>query len=87
MLQAFVEDPSDPPDVWAHFKFKREMERISFWGATIFRGSMRQFGTHLPVINAGIGPRLLYDKDGQTSGILQPTNYVSDDVTPVNLHG
>ena len=82
-----MEDPSSPPTVWAHEKFKLEMERISLWGATIFRGSMRQFGVHLPVFNAGIGPRLNYDKDKQTSGILIPTNYVTDDVMSANLHG
>jgi len=57
---------NDNPDVYSHKTTHHYLERLAtITRETTYRRAMRQFGTLLPdrtVINAGIGPRLVYDE-------------------------
>ena len=86
-MQSFVEDPANPPDVWAHAQFEAELDRISFTGPAIYRGAMRQFGNFVPVVSAGIGPALNFDNNEQSTGVLLPTHYLTGDRMDVTING
>ena len=84
-LQSFIDDASEPPEVWAHELMQAEFERLSYTGAALYRGAMRQFGVFVPVINAGIGPRLRLQED--RSGLVMPTHYLRGDRMDVTISG
>jgi hypothetical protein len=87
-LQAFVEDPKNPPEVMSHTGTDREFIRFSTGNGAYYRRAMRQFGVHLPtIINAGIGPRLRAGTDASTMGMVYPTRYFDGAETDINIAG
>jgi len=81
---------NDTPDVYAHETTLYYIDRIlSIIRPTIYRRSMRQFGTLLPeggLINAGIGPRLVYDMR-KTTGLIRPNKTFSGDRLDLEIAG
>ena len=80
----------DGPDVYSHETTLYYIDRIlSIIRPTIYRRSMRQFGTLLPeggLVNAGIGPRLLYDMT-KTTGLIRPNKTFSGDRLDIEIAG
>ncbi len=86
-LQAFVEDPENPPEVWAHKTLPFELERVFMLGQIGYRRGMRQFGIMASgVANVGIGLRVNYG-EGRRIGILHPTRFLEEDQEDVNIAG
>lgn len=80
----------DHPDIYAHAGTSEHLKRIaSITRETTYRRAMRQFGTLLPeggLVNAGIGPRLIYDEN-QTPALLAPTKTFSGDHIELEIAG
>jgi alkyl sulfatase BDS1-like metallo-beta-lactamase superfamily hydrolase len=80
----------DNPDVYSHETTLYYIDRIlSIIRPTIYRRSMRQFGTLLPeggLINAGIGPRLVYDMT-KTTGLIRPNRTFSGERLDLEIAG
>ena len=80
----------DNPDIYSHATTSYYMDRIStITRETTYRRAMRQFGTLLPeggIINAGIGPRLVFD-ESKTLGMLTPSKTFSDDRLNLEIAG
>ncbi len=80
----------DNPDVYSHETTLYYIDRIlSIIRPTIYKRSMRQFGTLLPqggLINAGIGPRLVYDMT-KTTGLIRPNKTYSGDRLNLEIAG
>ncbi|MEA3470090.1 MAG: alkyl sulfatase dimerization domain-containing protein [Thermodesulfobacteriota bacterium] len=80
----------DNPDVYSHETTLYYIDRIlSIIRPTIYRRSMRQFGTLLPeggLINAGIGPRLVYDMT-KTTGLMRPNRTFSGERLDLEIAG
>jgi alkyl sulfatase BDS1-like metallo-beta-lactamase superfamily hydrolase len=80
----------DDPDVYSHETTLYYIDRIlSIIRPTIYRRSMRQFGTLLPeggLVNAGIGPRLVYDIT-KTTGLIRPNKTFSGDRLDLEIAG
>lgn len=80
----------DNPDVYSHETTLYYIDRIlSIIRPTIYRRSMRQFGTLLPeggLINAGIGPRLVYDMT-KTTGLIRPNKTFSGERLDLEIAG
>ncbi len=78
------------PDVYSHESTRYYLDRVvNVIRPTIYRRSMRQFGALLPeggVINAGIGPRLRFDKSS-TIALVFPTKTFSGDRLDVQIAG
>jgi alkyl sulfatase BDS1-like metallo-beta-lactamase superfamily hydrolase len=78
------------PDVYSHERTRYYLDRVvNVIRPTIFRRSMRQFGSLLPeggVINAGIGPRLRLDKSS-TIALVFPTKTFSGDRLDLEIAG
>jgi alkyl sulfatase BDS1-like metallo-beta-lactamase superfamily hydrolase len=80
----------DNPDIYSHESTLYYIDRIlSIIRPTIYKRSMRQFGTLLPeggLINAGIGPRLVYDKT-KTTGLIRPNRTFSGERLDLEIAG
>ncbi len=80
----------DGPDVYSHETTLYYIDRIlSIIRPTIYRRSMRQFGTLLPeggLVNAGIGPRLVYDMT-KTTGLIRPNKTFSGERLDIEIAG
>jgi alkyl sulfatase BDS1-like metallo-beta-lactamase superfamily hydrolase len=80
----------DTPDVYSHETTHYYIDRIlSIIRPTIYRRSMRQFGTLLPeggLVNAGIGPRLVYDMTN-TTGLIRPNKTFSGERLDLEIVG
>jgi alkyl sulfatase BDS1-like metallo-beta-lactamase superfamily hydrolase len=80
----------DAPDVYSHETTLYYIDRIlSIIRPTIYKRSMRQFGTLLPegdLVNAGIGPRLVYDMT-KTTGLIRPNKTFSGDRLDLEIAG
>lgn len=80
----------DNPEVYAHYTTSQHLDRIvNITRDTTYRRAMRQFGVMLPpggVVNAGIGPRLLFDSDS-TPGLLYPTKTYDGDQLALEIAG
>jgi alkyl sulfatase BDS1-like metallo-beta-lactamase superfamily hydrolase len=87
---AFVDDPENPPAVYAHRSTAAYINRIiSVVRPTITHRSMQMFGNYLSddqFINCGIGPRLHSGVGGGTAALMWPT-HVFDDELNVNVAG
>ena len=80
----------DNPDVYSHETTLYYIDRIlSILRPTIYKRSMRQFGTLLPdggLVNAGIGPRLVYDMT-KTTGLIRPNRTFSGEHLDLEIAG
>ncbi|KAL3859271.1 hypothetical protein ACJMK2_009498 [Sinanodonta woodiana] len=86
--KAFIEDPENPPQIWAHYDIEKEFRRTALTSASGFRRAMRQFGVLLPErLNSGIGIRLRYGKTDKTLSIVHPTHFVHNKETDVDIAG
>jgi alkyl sulfatase BDS1-like metallo-beta-lactamase superfamily hydrolase len=78
------------PDVYSHESTLYYIDRIlSILRPTIYTRSMRQFGTYLPqggVLNAGIGPCLIFD-DTTTSSLIRPNKTFSGERLNLQISG
>ena len=78
------------PDVYSHESTRYYLDRVvNVIRPTIFRRSMRQFGSLLPeggVINAGIGPRLRLNKSS-TIALVIPTKTFSGECLDLQIAG
>jgi len=84
---AFVEDPENPPEIWAHHTLEKKMNDFFMINAGIFQRSLRQFGGQLPLlINSGIGPFLEYKSDMRVGSIL-PNKLLYEDAEDVTIAG
>ena len=81
-----MEDPDNPPEVWAHKTFTYELDRYLTVGQVGYTRARRQFGSRLASReNAGIGMSLALD-DVQI-GILYPDHFLNDDEKDVTIAG
>ena len=81
-----MEDPDNPPEVWAHKTFTYELDRYLTVGQVGYTRARRQFGSRLASReNAGIGMSLALD-DVQI-GILYPDHFLNDDEEDVTIAG
>ncbi|MFP6626553.1 MAG: alkyl sulfatase dimerization domain-containing protein [Deltaproteobacteria bacterium] len=80
--EAFVDDPANPPDVYAHDTTLYYINRlVNVVRPAITWRSMQMFGNYLPrhlVPNCGIGAQLKLGHGGGTSSLLPPTHTFSD---------
>lgn len=80
----------DSPDVYSHETTLYYIDRIlSIIRPTIYTRSMRQFGTFLPeggVLNAGIGPRLVFDNT-TTTALIRPNKTFSGERLNLEIAG
>ena len=85
-----MEDPQNPPDIWAHEGILKEFKRtFSSVNAAFVTRAVRQFGVLLPdeiTLGRGIG-QMLRVGGHHTIGILFPNKYVNRRVTEVNIAG
>ncbi|KAL4219815.1 hypothetical protein ACF0H5_020227 [Mactra antiquata] len=87
--KAFVEDESNPPNVWAHESITKALY-LSFKGTTVagYTRAMRQFGVFLPELSAGIGFGLKFGKsDSVHLEFIYPNKFVEGDRLDVTLAG
>ena len=81
---------NDRPEIYAHETTQHHLDRVLNVTRDItYQRAMRQFGTLLPeggLINAGIGPRLLFDADS-TSALIPPTRTFSGDRMDLEIAG
>ena len=81
-----MEDPDNPPEVWAHKTFAYELDRYLTVGQVGYTRARRQFGSRLVSHeNAGIGMSLALD-DVQI-GILYPDHFLNDGEEDVTIAG
>jgi alkyl sulfatase BDS1-like metallo-beta-lactamase superfamily hydrolase len=80
----------DRPDIISHARTLYWLDRIvNITRETTYRRAMRQFGTLLPeggCINAGIGPRLLFDANS-TPALLRPNKTFSGERLELEVAG
>ncbi|KAK3086771.1 hypothetical protein FSP39_023099 [Pinctada imbricata] len=89
--RAFIEDPNNPPEIWAHIGILKEFKRTfsSITQAFMVR-AMRQFGALLPdeiTSGRGIGQKLQYGTSKNSIGVVYPNKYVQQQVTEFNAAG
>jgi alkyl sulfatase BDS1-like metallo-beta-lactamase superfamily hydrolase len=81
---------NDNPNVYSHESTLYYIDRIlSIIRPTIYRRSMRQFGIFLPegeVLNAGIGPRLVFDNT-TTTALIRPDKTFSGERLNLEIAG
>ncbi len=81
-----MEDPDNPPEVWAHKKLTYELDRFFTAGPAGFKRAARQFGIMIPdQVNAGIGSSLRTAKS--SIGILYPDHFLDGDEADVEIAG
>lgn len=77
-------------EVWAYWQTAIEAERfITMTGHIQYKRSMRQFGTYVTegdFINAGIGPKLNYDEQGNI-GYVSPTHIMDREKQNISVGG
>jgi len=82
--RAFVDDPDNPPAVYAHSSTEAHINRIiNVVRPTIVHRSMQMFGNYLPEgqqVNCGIGPRLHTGHGGGTAALIRPTHTFDDEL-------
>lgn len=80
----------DAPDVYSHADTLTYLDRIvNITRDITYKRAMRQFGTLLPeggLINAGIGPRLKFDKNS-TVALIRPTKTFSEESIDLEIVG
>ena len=87
ILQSFLEDAENPPEVWAHETLEYELNRYFTVSMTGFRRAMRQFGVLIPAhVNSGIGPALRAGI-AKGIGILYPDHFLDEDEKDVKIAG
>jgi alkyl sulfatase BDS1-like metallo-beta-lactamase superfamily hydrolase len=80
----------DRPEIYSHERTLAELDRIiNVVRPITYTRAVRQFGTLLPegwLINAGIGPYLLFDND-TTTDLMLPTKTFGDDLFELEVAG
>ncbi|MBI5896455.1 MAG: MBL fold metallo-hydrolase [Desulfobacterales bacterium] len=80
----------DRPEVYCYAETQAHLNRTAtVTRETTYRRAMRQFGTLLPegdLINAGIGPRLVYDQT-KTLALLPPTQTFAGEQLTLDIAG
>ncbi|XP_056008925.1 linear primary-alkylsulfatase-like isoform X2 [Ostrea edulis] len=89
--KAFIEDPLNLPDIWAHEYLPLEIRKFhtTAYGAK-FKRSLRQFGSFVTkgkYQNAGIGIQLNYGKDKDSMGIVLPNKLLKEMELDTNIAG
>ena len=86
--QAYVEDPENPPEIWAHKTMTKEIDRWFTSSKAGYKRAMRQFGVMIPFhVNAGIGGDLRYGIENIELGILYPDHFLKEDEEDVTIAG
>lgn len=86
LLQAFVDDPNDPPEIWAHHTLESQIDVMTFKSGIMYLRAARQFGPLLPSnahINSGLGPNLRLGN----FGYLPPTHLLTKERADVVIAG
>jgi len=85
-MQAFVDDPSHPPDIWGHHSLYRLTLESLLVGRRRKAGVVYQFGLQLGDDNVGgIGPRCCFDDSGPLP--LFPNRLITDKMQNVRIAG
>ena len=85
-----MEDPSNPPEFWAHHTLMAMLRRVGTVNLITYRRAMRQLGTFIPPnrhINSGIGPRFKLDGRNSTSGLVFPNKFLKQDREEFTIAG
>ena len=89
-LQAFIEDPNNPPDIWAHKTTPKAINLFLTTGAEArMIRSNRQFGYELTseqVINDGIGPFLETARE-HSMGLVYPNRLLKHERLETKIAG
>ncbi|XP_041351093.1 putative alkyl/aryl-sulfatase YjcS [Gigantopelta aegis] len=75
--KGFVEDPSNPPDIYAHSKLVEQLQRVFFINPIWSQRSARQFGIYLPEGDLKFG----------NPGFIYPNKIFSEDEKDINVAG
>ena len=82
-----MEDPDNPPEVWAHKTLTYELDRYFTVGQLGYKRAKRQFGVSIPgLVSAGIGSGLATGSNIDI-GILYPDHFLEDDEEDVTIAG